>query len=182
MSPGDNIDVSWVSVGLHNLCLGVLEVLQPYFGHHGHSACCHLNLVLHGDSSLACEETFARQSQVMETFECHSDLQRPFCFRQSIGFYRGKYEKEEEEELQTIMELDKQNEMSFGGQIQELTSAAFLRPFKCVGVIYLLYALSGIHIIHTYTLTFLEVNLILCSDLLSISKLMFSLRKPQDKI
>ena len=71
---------------------------------------------------------------------------------------------EQEEELQSIMELDKQNEMSYGGQMQELTSAAFLRPFKCVGVIYLLYALSGVHIIHTYTLTFLEVNLMLCLD------------------
>ena len=71
---------------------------------------------------------------------------------------------EQEEELQSIMELDKQNEMSYGGQMQELTSAAFLRPFKCVGVIYLLYALSGVHIIHTYTLTFLEVNLILYSE------------------
>ena len=37
-----------------------------------------------------------------------------------------------------------------------LTSSAFLRPFSCVGIIYILYNLSGIIIISTYTLTFLE--------------------------
>ena len=79
-----------------------------------------------------------------------------------MAFYRGKFEKEQEEELKSIMELAKQSdvakEINVCGHLRALTSTAFLKPFQCVGVIYLLYALSGIHIIHTYTLTFLEVG------------------------
>ena len=40
--------------------------------------------------------------------------------------------------------------------LEILTSSAFLRPFSCVGIIYILFQLSGIIIINTYTLTFLE--------------------------
>ena len=42
------------------------------------------------------------------------------------------------------------------GQLHFLTSSAFLRPFRCVGIIYMLSQLSGLLIINVYTLTYLE--------------------------
>ena len=93
-------------------------------------------------------------------------------YRESMVFYRGIYEREQEEELESIMVLAKQNDaakgMRVGDHLCALTSAGFLRPFQCVGVLYLLYALSGVHIISNYTLTFLEVSLLMLLDVLDM--------------
>ena len=78
-------------------------------------------------------------------------------------FYRGKGFQGLENELQSIIELEVDKESSgiakpgFMGRLQILKSPAFLKPFKCVGVIFLLMNMSGIYIIFSYTATFLEV-------------------------
>ena len=86
-----------------------------------------------------------------------------FCFRQSMAFYRGKEFHSQENELQSIIEREGNEASSppnknFFGRLQILKSPAFLRPFKCVGVIYILLNLSGIFIIASYSATFLEAR------------------------
>ena len=58
------------------------------------------------------------------------------------------------------MELAHNNDVpsnvNFLGQLHFLTSSAFLRPFRCVGIIYMLSQLSGLLIINVYTLTYLS--------------------------
>ena len=81
-------------------------------------------------------------------------------------FYRGKNRKNSimklSHELNTIIELSEQqggkNKTSFWGNLKVLKSPAFLRPFKCIGILQMLYNMSGFLIISTYTDTFLEVK------------------------
>ena len=77
-------------------------------------------------------------------------------------FYRGNIvDEESEKELQTIIEhaekSGSQKKQSFQGNLQIFTSPVFLRPFRCVGLLYILYCMSGMFILATYTHTFLEV-------------------------
>ena len=71
-------------------------------------------------------------------------------------FYRGKNRKN------SIMIPSEQGNskknISFWGNLQVLKSPAFLKPFKCIGILQMLYNMSGFLIISTYTNTFLEVN------------------------
>ena len=76
-------------------------------------------------------------------------------------FYRGKNNVERSDELNSIIEQSEQQggkkKTSCRGNVQVLMSPAFLRPFKCIGILQMLYNMSGFLIIHTYTDTFLEV-------------------------
>ena len=78
-----------------------------------------------------------------------------------MAFYRGKEFHSQEIELQSIVESEANRASSnpnphFCGRFEILKSPAFLRPFKCVGLIYILMNLSGISIIDTYSASFLE--------------------------
>ena len=80
-----------------------------------------------------------------------------------MAFYRGKEFHSQEIELQSIVEREANRASSnpnphFCGRLQILKSPAFLRPFKCVGLIYMLTSLSGIPIIRGYSASFLEAR------------------------
>ena len=102
------------------------------------------------------------------------------CFRKSMAFYRGKEFHSQEIELQSIVEREANRVSSnpnthFWGRLQILKTTEFLRPFKCVGVIYILMHMSGISIILSYTAIFLEARQYLClllfaAELILISK------------
>ena len=74
-------------------------------------------------------------------------------------FYRGNNERRWEREFQSIIEMaegrfkkvDKEKHVLF------LLSVDFLRAFKCVGILRMMFSLSGIYTINTYTDTFMEV-------------------------
>ena len=78
-----------------------------------------------------------------------------------MKFYRGNNEREWEDELDSIMKLaeekDTPNKISFCGNLKVLRSPTFLRPFRCAGILFMLYSMSGIMIVSTYTDTFFEV-------------------------
>ena len=103
------------------------------------------------------------------------------CFRKSMAFYRGKEFHSQEIELQSIVEREANRVSSnpnthFWGRLQILKTTEFLRPFKCVGVIYILMHMSGISIILSYTAIFLEARQSLClllfaAELILISKI-----------
>ena len=103
-----------------------------------------------------------------------------FCLRKSMAFYRGKEFHSQEIELQSIVEKEANRASSnqnqnFCGRLQILKTTEFLRPFKCVGLIYILMNMSGITIILSYTATFLEARQCLClllfaAELILISK------------
>ena len=82
--------------------------------------------------------------------------------RRSMIFYRGKINQEWESELQSIVErageIGSQNNISLEGNSKVLLSLAFWKPFRCVGILFMLYNMSGVLVINTYTATFLEVN------------------------
>ena len=77
-------------------------------------------------------------------------------------FYRGINNCEWEGELHSIIEQaeqsDSENKASFLGHLQVLLSPAFLRPFRCVGILFILHNMAGIMVVNSYTATFLEVN------------------------
>ena len=77
-------------------------------------------------------------------------------------FYQGKDNKEWEAELNSIIELAEQSDglikNEFCENLNVLMSPDFLRPFRCVGILYFLFNMSGMLIIATYTDTFLEVH------------------------
>ena len=84
------------------------------------------------------------------------------CYRKSIAFYRGKECCHKEKELQAIME-NEANEVSsttninLCGQLTIFKSQAFLRPFICAGVLFILNNMTGIFIIVTFSASFLKV-------------------------
>ena len=82
-------------------------------------------------------------------------------YRQSMIFYRGKDIGKWEDELDAIIDLakqrDKQRTTNFWGCLQVLMSPDFLRPFRCIGILQMLYNMAGFLIISSYTDTFLEV-------------------------
>ena len=85
-------------------------------------------------------------------------------FRQSMAFYRGKGFQGQDNELQSIIELEVDKQSSgipkpgFMGRLRILKTPAFLKPLKCVGVIMILMNLSGIYIIFSFSAIFLEAG------------------------
>ena len=79
------------------------------------------------------------------------------CYRKSIAFYRGKECCFKEDELQAIIEKEANEPSSKSGQLTMLKSQAFLRPFICAGVLFILNNMTGIYIIITFSASFLEV-------------------------
>ena len=82
--------------------------------------------------------------------------------RKSIMFYRGKDEGNWEKELQYIIDVAenrsrKVNTVSHCSHLQFVTSSDFLIPLRCVGILYMMFSVSGIYTIGTYTDTFMEV-------------------------
>ena len=77
-------------------------------------------------------------------------------------FYRGKDEGNWEKELQYIIDVAenrsrKVNTVSHCSHLQFVTSSDFLIPLRCVGILYMMFSVSGIYTIGTYTDTFMEV-------------------------
>ena len=72
-----------------------------------------------------------------------------------MAFYRGNKLQPEDTELQEI--IDKEANSHSFGLLEVIKSSKFLRPFKCVGVIYILSGLSGYAVINVYTASFFEV-------------------------
>ena len=78
-----------------------------------------------------------------------------------MKFYRGKEFQPQETELQAIIDKEA-NAASSNTKANSynlrtiLMSQDFLRPFKCIGVIYVLMGLSGPYIIKTFTASFFE--------------------------
>ena len=78
-----------------------------------------------------------------------------------MAFYRGNDYMSQEFELQSILgqeTMEASSISNFSGRVNVLRSHAFWRPFKCVGVIYILLNMSGIFIILGYSASFLEVR------------------------
>ena len=85
------------------------------------------------------------------------------CCRKSIAFYRGKECCFKEDELQAIMEKEanepsSKSNLHFWGRLTILKSQAFLRPFICAGVLFILNNMTGIFIIVTFSASFLKVS------------------------
>ena len=76
-------------------------------------------------------------------------------------FYRGKDNNEREGELNSIIEQAEQSDGLKKSRscenLKVLKSPDFLRPFRCVGILYILYNMTSVLIIAKYTDTFLEV-------------------------
>ena len=80
-------------------------------------------------------------------------------------FYRGKDKSNWEREMQSITELAenifnknvKNYDDSLFGHLHFLKSPDFLRSFRCVGILTMVYSVCGIYTISTYTDTFMEV-------------------------
>ena len=77
-------------------------------------------------------------------------------------FYRGKGHTEREAELKTIIEQAEKSgskkTLNIRRSFQVIMSPAFLRPFRCVGVLWILFQSSVIPVLSTYAHTFLEVQ------------------------
>ena len=77
-------------------------------------------------------------------------------------FYRGEDEGNWEKELQYIIDVAenrsrKVNTVSYCSHLQFVTSSDFLVPLRSVGILYMMFSVSGIYTIGTYTDTFMEV-------------------------
>ena len=79
--------------------------------------------------------------------------------KKSLQFYRGT-DYDITEELNEIRQkhLHKMEnvQISWKWTLQRLTSMAFLKPFSCIGILYMLNTMSGINIILVYMITLLE--------------------------
>ena len=77
-------------------------------------------------------------------------------------FYRSEIHTGCENELQTIIEhaenRDSKSEFNFRRSLQVIMSPAFLRPYRCVGILFNLYNTSALPVLTIYTHTFLEVE------------------------
>ena len=75
------------------------------------------------------------------------------CFRQSMTFFRGPDYAELEEEISSITEAKEEKQFDGAAKATEqssilqtaskIASLKFIRPFSCIGVIYIIYELSG---------------------------------------
>ena len=79
-----------------------------------------------------------------------------------MELYRGKEFLPRETELRDIIMQKEANEASLStfphnGKLAILKSPDFLRPFKCVAVLYILLSMSGLFIITNYSASFFEV-------------------------
>ena len=80
-----------------------------------------------------------------------------------MAFYRGGEGPSQKEEVDKIIEKEATEasstpNSSFSNRLVVLKSAAFLRPFKCVGVIIILCSMSGISTLPIYTASFFEAR------------------------
>ena len=79
-----------------------------------------------------------------------------------MELYRGKEFLPRETELRDII-MEKEANEAFSstspnnGKLAILTSIDFLKPFKCVAVLYILLSMSGLFIITNYSASFFEV-------------------------
>ena len=80
----------------------------------------------------------------------------------SMMFYHGKDEEKWEKELQFIIDSaeNRSRKINIDSQCSHLhflVSSDFLVPLRCVGISYMMFSVSGIYTIGTYTDTFMEV-------------------------
>ena len=85
--------------------------------------------------------------------------EKKFDCRNSMMFYRGNNARRWEREFQSIIEMaeDRFKKIDKERHVHFLLSVDFLRAFKCVGILRMMFSLSGIYTINTYTDTFMEV-------------------------
>ena len=78
-------------------------------------------------------------------------------FRKSFAYFRGGDHEEVRKELQDIVDAkEAKRNHSERSCLGIATSGEFLRPFKCVGFIFILFRLSSFSILSHYTAPFLE--------------------------
>jgi hypothetical protein len=75
-------------------------------------------------------------------------------------FYRGNEFKGLEEEIREITEANNKRtgvkNREWNASVKRIFSSAFLKPFSCVGALYILFRLSGYSIVTHYTTSYLE--------------------------
>ena len=74
--------------------------------------------------------------------------------RKSIQFYRGAVSQGIEEEFKDIIEnatMRKYKEGYICGSLRQLTTPSFLKPFSCIGILYLFYNISGYGVVTAYS-------------------------------
>ena len=80
-----------------------------------------------------------------------------YFFSQSLAYYRGGESVQVRKELQEIIRAkDSKGSQSNRSFLSIVTSGEFWRPFSCVGVLFILFRLSGFSILSHYTAPFLE--------------------------
>ena len=77
-------------------------------------------------------------------------------------FYHSKDEENCEKELQFIIDIAENRSRKVNtdrqcSHLHFLVSSEFLMPLRCVGILYMMFSVSGIYTIGTYTDTFMEV-------------------------
>ena len=76
-----------------------------------------------------------------------------------MEFFRGPLTVEFEEEINAINEstsISKSEKICAFGTFQHLTKALFLKPFSCIGVLFLSYHLSGYSVVSAYSNSYFE--------------------------
>ena len=102
-------------------------------------------------------------------------------FRESLTYFRGGDHDELRKELQDIISAkDARHNLSNKSFLETVTSGEFLRPFSCVGVLFILLRLSSSSVLFHYTAPFLEragINLdpILAAVIIGIFRVVSSL-------
>ena len=76
-----------------------------------------------------------------------------------MEFFRGSLDSGFEEEINAINEstsISKSEKICAFGTFQHLTKALFLKPFSCIGVLFLSYHLSGYSVVSAYSNSYFE--------------------------
>ena len=76
-----------------------------------------------------------------------------------MEFFRGSHAPGVDEEVNTIIEITCVTEYKEGcrsGALKELTKSSFLKPFSCIGILYLFYSISGYDAVSAYSVDYFE--------------------------
>ena len=90
---------------------------------------------------------------------CHLRFCLAFDYlRKSMEFYRGYGGPEVDEELTQIIEitLHRQNNGDKFTTLKRLATSSFLKPFSCIGILFICLEISGFTVVVTYADDYLE--------------------------
>ena len=80
-------------------------------------------------------------------------------FRKAMEFFRGSFAPGLDEEVNAIVESTSIANSKTGfecGTLRQLTTASFLKPFSCIGVLYVSYQVSGYAAVSAYSNDYFE--------------------------